>query len=57
MPPAAQLAAARTRDQGAGRLGYQNEAAVLLDDNQHDLPAICGSTQRFGHHGSPRLPR
>jgi hypothetical protein len=40
VPSSTQLTAAWTRNRGTRWLGDQDEAAVLLDNDQHDLPPV-----------------
>jgi hypothetical protein len=51
MPPSTQLTTPRTRDRRARRLGHENEAAIVLDDDQHDLPAVCCGDKYIGRGG------
>jgi hypothetical protein len=51
MPPSTQLTTPRTWDHRARRLGNEDQAAIRLDDDQHDLPAVCSSAKYVGHGG------
>jgi hypothetical protein len=58
MPSSTQLTTPRTRHRRACRLRDENQAAILLDDDQHDLPAVCSGAKCIGHGGShPRRAR
>jgi hypothetical protein len=51
------VTAAWAGNRGTCWFGHQHEAPILLDNDQHDLPAVCSGSQELGHGGSPRLPR
>jgi hypothetical protein len=57
VPTTTQFSATWAGNRGACWFGYQHEAPILLDNDQHDLPAVCSGTQELGHDGLPRLPR
>jgi hypothetical protein len=58
MPPSTQHTTPRTLNGRARRLRDENQAAILLDDDQHDLPTICSGAKCIGHgDGHPRRAR